>query len=147
MSDITRLAELTRQHAELTETCRDLQSENDRHRSLYVDAVKERNELRADRVRLLESATVATEAADAAAMAVGSMAEKLSATLAENNRLRAVVDAARAACDTFGDWWMSGDPETGDRTDEKITNGLTRAMSALLAVVRQLDATPTGEGT
>jgi hypothetical protein len=47
----------------------------------------------AERDRLRAAYDAATEAADAAAEAVGAMAMKVSALIAENNRLRAVVEA------------------------------------------------------
>jgi hypothetical protein len=99
-------------------------AENDRHRALYVDAAKERDQLRAgimtaethgelivrmresvwrehedERDRLRQTVQVQTDAADAAAEAVGAMAEKLSATLVENRRLGAVVGVVQMMWD------------------------------------------------
>lgn len=47
----------------------------------------------------------ATNAADAAAEAVGNMAEKCSTLMAERDRLRAVVDAVRVLVEQPGEWY------------------------------------------
>jgi hypothetical protein len=54
-------------------------------------------EMRAERDRLRAEIEIQTNAADAAAEAVGSMAEKLTALLRENARLREAIDAERPA--------------------------------------------------
>jgi hypothetical protein len=82
-----------------------------------------------------ERAEFATNAADAAGEAVGAMAVKVSAMIAERRQLLAVVDAARSACQTFGDWWMS------DERNESDTNSLTRSMNLLLSALKDIGVT------
>lgn len=80
--------------------------ENDRHRHLYIEAVKERDELRG--------------------------------AIAERDRLRAVVDAARE--------WRRWDAPKLDRSAEHQERRHS-ANLALVTALDQLDVSPTGEDT
>lgn len=101
-----------------------------------VDAQERAADILTERDQSRASAVVANYAADAAAEAIGAMAVKLSALLAENRRLRAVVDAAQR-------WHYLADQDTTERDLDRATDALGEAVERF----EQLGSSPAGEDT